>query len=147
VSALFVAVASLMIAEVAQARIPNACTLLTRAQATAALGSKLRWSQPQGDKLSSICTFHGQPYSASSYGEPTLTLMVYKSNPAKFRRGFNTSMSGVRVRGIGEMAYTTSGAASMLNVLSKGYALTVTIPEGKNLRWAKALAGQALAHL
>jgi hypothetical protein len=34
-----------------------------------------------------------------------------------------------------------------LNVLSKGYAVTVMVPSDKNLKWAKTVAAQAIAHL
>lgn len=137
----------LTVIPVASARVPNACTLLTRSQAEAALGTKLQWSQRQGDKLASICTFHGEPYNPSGYAQPTMTLMVAQSTPARFRKSFNSTMSGVRVPGIGDSAYATGGQLRALNVLSSGHAVTVFIPEEKNLKWAKTVASEALARL
>jgi hypothetical protein len=140
--------ATLAVAPVGSAaRVPNACALLTRAQAEAALGAKLQWAQRQGDKLSSVCTFHGEPYNASSYAQPTLNLILGKTTPAGFRTGFNLSATAVRVRGLGDSAYTTSGNVRTLNVLRKGYALTVMVPPDKNLKWAKTVAGEAIARL
>ena len=138
---------TLTVVPVASARVPSACTLLTRSQAEAALGSKLQWSQRQGTKLYSVCTFHGEPYNASAYGHPTLTLTLDKLTPAQFRRGFNLSATAVRVRGVGESAYATSGNVGALNVLGKGYAVTVMIPQGQSMNWAKTIAREALAHL
>jgi hypothetical protein len=138
---------TLTVVPAASARVPNACTLLSRAQAEAALGTKLQWSQRQGDKFFSVCTFHGEPYNASSYGHPTLMLTLNKSTPAGFRRGFNLSRTAVRVRGIGDMAYTTSGNVRAIYVLGKGYALMLTIPQDKGLPWAKTVASEALSHL
>jgi hypothetical protein len=137
----------LTVVPVASARVPNACTLLTGSQAQAALGTKLQWKQRQGDKFFSVCTWHGEPYNASAYGHPTLMLTLNKSTPARFRRGFNLSRTAVRVRGIGDMAYTTSGMVHALYVLGKGYALMLTIPQDRGLPWAKTVAGEALSHL
>jgi hypothetical protein len=141
-------VVALTVVPAASARVPNACTLLTRAQAEAALGAKLQWSQRQGDnKLSSVCTFHGAPYNASAYGHPTLTLVVNRSTPARFRQAFRMSPTAFRVRGIGDDAYATGGIVRTLNVLGRGYGLMVMIPQEKTLQWAKNLAGEALTHL
>jgi hypothetical protein len=137
----------LTVVPVASARVPNACTLLTRSQAEAALRTKLQWSQRQGDKVSSICIFHGEPYNAAGYAAPTLTLIVGTSTPAKFRHAFNASSTAVRVRGLGDMAYATSGVIGSLQVLDKGYGLVVMIPQGNTLKWAKTVAADALGHL
>jgi hypothetical protein len=144
----FVALAvALTVVPVASARVPNACTLLTRPQAEAALGVKLQWTQPQGTKLYSSCTFHGRPYAASSPSAPTLTLIVSESTPARFLGSRDASRSAVTVHGIGEFAYTTGGVIRTLNVLGKGYAFTLMLPPDKMLPWAKTVAGQVLARL
>src|SRR3954463_12244929 len=98
---------TLTIVPVASSHVPKACTLLTHSQVEAALGAKLQWSEPRGTKLYSMCTFHGEPYNASAYGPPTLTLTVNTSTPKQFNQGFNRSMTGVRVRGVGDSAYAT----------------------------------------
>jgi hypothetical protein len=138
---------ALTVVPAASARLPNACTLLTRAQAEAALGAKLQWSQRQGNKLSSTCTFHGEPYNASAYAQPTLTLVVNRITPARFRQAFRVSATAFRVRGVGDDAYATGGIVRTLNVLGNGYGLMVMIPQEKTLQWAKRLAGEALTHL
>ena len=59
---------------------PNACTLLSAAQIRAALQAKLQWGQRQGTGKYQTCTWHGEPYNASSYGAPTLTLTVAETH-------------------------------------------------------------------
>jgi len=130
----------------ASARLPNACTLLSAAQIKAALQAKVQWRQRQGTGKYQMCTWHGEPYNASSYGAPTLTLTVAATTRARFKGA--ARMYGVPVSGVGELAYLEGGTARFLIVFGKGYSISVLVPQDDGgLKRAKAAAVAALSHL
>ena len=107
-------VTAAMLVPLASARVPNACTLLTNAQASDALGVQLRWKQPQGDRLTRVCTFHGRPYSSAAMGQHArVILMVWETTRAKFQSFYRRLMP---VRGVGELAYFSEGVVNELHV-------------------------------
>jgi hypothetical protein len=143
--ALVVARTAVMLAPVASARVPNACTLLTTAQARTVLGVQLHWKQAQGDRETRWCTVHGLPYSSAAMGQhPAFTLMVSETTRARFQRLYRRL---VPVREVGKLAYFSEGVVNELHVYGNGYGLLLAIPEDRGIPWGKQVAAAALGHL
>jgi hypothetical protein len=129
------------------ARVPNACTLLTRSEAGALLGRKLEFKTGHGTTgFYSDCTWNGVAYANAAMGQhPTVSLTVGQTTRRKFQRQI---AGGERVRGVGELAYFESGAFNALYVFAHGYSLLLSVPDdGGGLARAEAAARQIVAHL
>jgi hypothetical protein len=145
--ALIAALATLACAPGASARVPNACTLLTRSEASALLGGKLEFKVGHGTTgLYSDCTWNGVAYANAAMGQhPTVSLTVGQTTRRTFQRRI---ARGRPVRGVGELAYYESAELEALYVFDHGYSLLLSVPgDDGGLARAKTAARQIIVHL
>jgi hypothetical protein len=106
--------------------VPNACTLLTNAEAATVLGSKIESHEPGGGGHS--CTWTGVNLSRPGFYETHRTLMVDAAaeSRAGFVRSADREASARLVRGLGDVAFRTgNGNITFLAVWQKGYVVTL----------------------
>jgi hypothetical protein len=71
--------------------------------------------------------------------------MVVRTTKARFQKTAQMTRRAVRVRGLGESAYATIGAATVLNVYAGGRAFTFRVDAVAPLRVEKRIAKLVLA--
>jgi hypothetical protein len=91
------------------------------------------------------CTWHGERYNASSFGQPTLTSTVCETTRAGFKRFALRCGEPV---GVGEFAFLQGGNVRSLTVFGKGSSLLFSMPQtAGGLSRAKAAAVAGLGNL
>jgi hypothetical protein len=144
---LLVPLLALTLAPAAPAALPNACTLLTNAEASRALGTGIAYNASGGDRRYRTCTWHGVPSAASTYAQPQVVLDVRQMPRNVFARQQARTAEAVPVRGVGRSAYWLPTIRTLF-VWQDGLALTVfAARDAGPLPAAKRLAKAAVARL
>jgi hypothetical protein len=144
--ALFAAVA----APTASAGLPNPCTLLTNAEVANVLGSPIETREVSGNGKYHTCKWTGKNLARPDALPSQRSLMVQltASTKARFLKGAKETPGSIRVNGIGEAAYTTTGVLRYLDVQQHGYALWIIAGDVSDpLAAEKAAAKTAVTHL
>jgi hypothetical protein len=129
----------------ASAGLPNACTLLTNAEVAKVFGAKIadRTKDAYGG-----CTWNGvTPNSFTSYHD-TLSIQIVRVTRAQFDKWAKRAKNAVRVRGLGDAAFSQYTPGEFLSVWQNGIYLSVELGGGTSpITQSKALAREALARL
>jgi hypothetical protein len=115
---------ALAFAPAAAAGLPNPCTHLTNAEVAKALGSKIVGREASGNGHYRSCTWTGADLGGYSPTHRTLMVQIVTVTKAQFDKGAREMTHAVRISGIGQEAYTSTGPLSVLEVWQKGYALS-----------------------
>jgi hypothetical protein len=122
-------VVALAFAPGASGSVPNPCTLLTNAEVTKALGSKVESREiVDFGGRGRTCKWTGVSLSASAYYQHhrTLTVTATTITGARFEQGARQTRGAVRVAGVGAAAYRYgNGNVTFLSFWQRGRALTI----------------------
>jgi hypothetical protein len=135
----------------AAASVPNPCALLTNREAAGAVGSGILMRNPQSPPgmppaaRFRMCTWTGMPRSTYQSTGNRLDVMVVRTTKARFQKTAQAMRHAVRVKGLGEAAYATIGAATFLNVYARGLAFTFRVDAVAPLPVEKRIAKLVLA--
>ena len=124
---LLVVGAALALVPAASGGLPNPCALLTDVEAGKALGGKVSDRSPRSDRSSRTCTWSGPNQGGFFQNRPTLTVQVIRLTKAQFEHGAERTTHAVRVRGVGEVAYSIYMGGGFLYAWQHGYSLFVAI--------------------
>lgn len=119
-----VVVLALAFVPVATAGLPNPCTLSTNAEVARALGSKIVSREPTGNGRYRSCTWTGADLGGYAPTHRALMVQIVSVTKAQFEKGARETTHAVRISGMGQEAYASTGPLSILNVWQKGYALS-----------------------
>jgi hypothetical protein len=130
------------------AKVPNACTLLTTAQAVNLIGKKLAYRQPSVSRGVHTCIWSFMPYGNFTSAHPQVTMTVSAQTRSEFTH-FAKKDGGPAVNGVGELAYWNgpNRPLTVLTVWDHGYVLDVFDSGTGALATEKAFAKLALKHL
>jgi hypothetical protein len=129
----------LALAPAASAAVPNACTLLTPAQAETAVGGKIKQRRGFSSRGGAVCIW-------TSSANVMLNVQVLQMSKADFKKGLANEQGAQALRGVGELAYALGGGKTV-TAWHRGVTLTVaynTVPAGQT---AKRVASAVVARL
>jgi hypothetical protein len=109
--------------------IPNPCALVTNADVSAALGSKVAFRDvPDLGGRGRSCRWTGTSLSSSDYYQVRRTLLVFvsPSTRAQFERALHRP-GAVEVSGTGAVAFADRGPARLLQVWKHGLTLLIQV--------------------
>lgn len=135
--------------------LPNPCELMTDKQAAGLLGTPILYHAqelPNGEstspRLVRECTWKGAPLSKFGYDDEMLSLTIDPTTVTRFAQEEKTNWGRVvRLRGIGDAAFATTGSASFLVVREKNYELTLQTNGGYATQVEESFAKVVLHHL
>jgi hypothetical protein len=133
--------------------IPNVCTLLTNAQAAAAVASPIQNRTAQLPPAMSptarfrMCTWTGTPLNNLRSVGNGLVIMITRSTKKQFKQAAQATTNAVVIHDLGELAYATAGPVRFLQVYQHGYALTFQVAAMNPLQTERQLAKLVLARL
>jgi hypothetical protein len=110
--------------------VPNPCTLITNAEAAKFLGNPVQYRTPDAMRGKSdkrrTCTWTAVPFSSFGYNGNRFTMSLTPMTRARFATGLLAMRRSVPVRGIGQLAYRTTGPAYFVSAFDHGYAVVVS---------------------
>jgi hypothetical protein len=111
----------------AAAPLPNPCALITDAQVSGILGSKVVSTTPSGNGLYRSCSWTAKSIAAAGAApvQRALRIQITRSTKAAFLRQANAQPNARRVAGVGEIAWTLQ-PMNVLNVYADGLALQLS---------------------
>lgn len=135
---------ALLLTPAASAALPNPCVLLTNAEVAKVIGNKAETRTPSGNGRFRMCSWTGPPLGSFSESHAQLLVQVTRETKAQFEKVANATQGAVRVRGAGDSAYATTGAAKYLEVWQKGYALMIMATFVTDTLQAEKVAAKAV---
>jgi len=119
--------AALVVAPAASAAVPNPCTLLTNAEATKLLGTRIVARELTGSPVYRLCRWSGKNVAlagSTQHVQRTLMVSVARVTRAQFEENKTKAPKTTGIGGVGEAAYTLSqGGTKYLNVWHRGFTL------------------------
>jgi hypothetical protein len=110
--------------------VPNPCLFLSNSQVAKTLGNpiQLRNSARRATGYATperLCTWTAVPFSSRVFSDNTLVITIWRDTKTHFVAYHQLAHHVVRISGVGESAYASTGPAWILDVFAHGYVLSI----------------------